>query len=113
MNSNKSTPASTPSSCIGSPVTPSQAHNNAVAQMSADHIALFGISEATCSGIKRNEEKPKAPHLEDIHLYIPANAEDKKQNIEELTFNREEMVLEVLMANNPNVPAVTTQPTAE
>ncbi|KAI3742421.1 hypothetical protein L1987_60103 [Smallanthus sonchifolius] len=62
-------------------------------------------SEATCSGIKRDEEKPKAPHLEDIHLSIPTTAEDKKQNIEELTVNKKEMVLEVLMDDNPNVPS--------
>ncbi|KAI3825416.1 hypothetical protein L1987_06900 [Smallanthus sonchifolius] len=62
-------------------------------------------SEATCSGIKKNEEKPKAPHLEDIHLHIPVTVEEKKQNIEEITVNRKEMVLEVLMADIPNVPA--------
>ncbi|KAI3810981.1 hypothetical protein L1987_20694 [Smallanthus sonchifolius] len=62
-------------------------------------------SEATYSRIKNNEEKLKAPHLEDIHLSIHVTAEEKNQNIEEITVNRKEMVLEVLMADNPNVPA--------
>ncbi|KAI3797737.1 hypothetical protein L1987_33000 [Smallanthus sonchifolius] len=67
--------------------------------------AIEKRSEATCSRIKKNEEKLKAPHLEDIHLHIPVTAEEKKQNIEEITVKRKEMVLEVLMADNPNVPA--------
>ncbi|KAI3819570.1 hypothetical protein L1987_13411 [Smallanthus sonchifolius] len=62
------------------------------------------ISEATCSGIKKNEDKLKAPHLEDIHLSIPVAAEEKKQNIEEITVNQKEMVLEILLADNRNVP---------
>ncbi|KAI3776897.1 hypothetical protein L1987_46687 [Smallanthus sonchifolius] len=59
----------------------------------------------TCSRIRKNDEKLKAPELENIHGSIPVTADEKKHNIEEITVNRKEMVLEVLMAENPNVPA--------
>ncbi|KAI3773924.1 hypothetical protein L1987_48463 [Smallanthus sonchifolius] len=54
------------------------------------------ISDATCFGIKKNEEKLKAPHLEDIHLTIHVTTEAKKQNILEKTVNRKEIVLEMI-----------------
>ncbi|KAI3825297.1 hypothetical protein L1987_06778 [Smallanthus sonchifolius] len=51
--------------------------------------------------------KTKAPETECISFPVTVNADDKKMMIDEMVINKKEMVLEVLMADNPSVPAKT------
>ncbi|KAI3774078.1 hypothetical protein L1987_48621 [Smallanthus sonchifolius] len=67
--------------------------------------ALVVKFDATSYGLRKDDEKLMAPELENIHFSIPVTIDEKKHNIEEITVNRKEMVLEVHMAENPNVHA--------
>ncbi|KAI3810809.1 hypothetical protein L1987_20431 [Smallanthus sonchifolius] len=126
-SSSKSTHVSTPPS--SSPATPINNHaiSNVASQMSAEHIALFGMfvncikapafllkdmqqvdpdnmeemDLDTSAGFMRSDEKLKAPESENIHFSLPITADDKRMKIDEIVVNRKEMVMEVLMADNP------------
>ncbi|KAI3776053.1 hypothetical protein L1987_45813 [Smallanthus sonchifolius] len=51
------------------------------------------------------DNKLKAPEIECIRFSVPVTADNKKMQIDELEVNKREMGLEVLMADNPSIPA--------
>ncbi|KAI3819636.1 hypothetical protein L1987_13477 [Smallanthus sonchifolius] len=58
--------------------------------------------------LDKNQEEPET---ECISFPVTLNAEDKKMMIDEIVINKKEMVLEVLMVDNPGVLAKVQTPT--